>query len=71
MPGRWIQSAIKRPGALTALAKRTGGWKDGIKASWLRAKAKAPGRVGKQARLALTLRKLPKRRSPIKRRTRR
>jgi hypothetical protein len=60
-PRRWIQKAIKRPGALTALAKRTGGWKDGISKTWLRTKAKAGGRVGRQARLALTLRKLPKR----------
>lgn len=59
--GRWIQTAIKKPGALRAAAKRAGALKDGISTSWLRAKAKAPGKMGKRARLALTLRKLPKR----------
>ena len=58
---KWIAGAIKRPGALRAAAKRAGALKNGISPSWLRGQAKAPGRRGKQARLALTLRKLPKR----------
>lgn len=49
----WIKSAIKRPGALhKALGVPEG--KD-IPASKLKAAAKCPGRVGKEARLAETL----------------
>lgn len=54
----WIKGAIKRPGALRAAAKRAGALKNGISKTWLRAKAKAPGRIGRQARLAITLGKL-------------
>lgn len=59
MARKWIQKAIKRPGAL----RRTLGVKAGqkIPASKLRAAAKRPGRVGRQARLAMTLRKLGRR----------
>lgn len=56
MARKWIKGAIKRPGALTAAAKRAGM----STMAYARAKAKAPGRLGKQARLALTLRKLPR-----------
>ena len=61
--GKWIQKAIKRPGSLRAIAKREGALNpDGtIKVSWLRKKAKGSGRVARKARLALTLRKLSKR----------
>lgn len=61
----WIQEAIKRPGALRARAKREGALtkKGTISKSWLLEKAKAPGRLGRQARLAITLSKLRKRRS--------
>ena len=61
---RWIQSAIKKPGALRAAAKRAGAiTKQGnIKVSWLREMAKKGGKIGRRARLALTLRKLRKRR---------
>jgi len=62
MPKRlWIKGAIKRPGALRAAAKRAGALKNGISKAWLRAQAKAPGRRGRQARLAITLGKMPKR----------
>lgn len=55
----WIKSAIKRPGALhKALGVPEG--KD-IPQSKLKAAAKRPGRVGKEARLAETLKKLHKR----------
>ena len=57
----WIKGAIKRPGALRRAAKRAGALKDGISKTWLRSKAKAKGRIGKQARLAVTLGKLRKR----------
>lgn len=63
-PKRWIKSAISKKGALTATARRAGALKaDGsIKVSWLRQKAKGSGVTARRARLALTLRKLPKRR---------
>ena len=58
----WIQKAIKRPGALTAKAKKAGALKaDGtIRVAWLEEKAKEKGKVGQEARLALTLRKMRK-----------
>jgi len=65
---KWIAGAIKRPGALRAKAKRAGALHDGIDTGhdgidtgWLARKAKAGGRTGRQARLAQTLKKLPKR----------
>ena len=42
-------------------AKRAGALKDGISPSWLRSQAKAPGRRGRQARLAITLRGMSRR----------
>jgi len=56
---KWIAPAIKRPGALTAAAKRAGALtkRGTIKVAWLRQQAKKKGRRGKQARLALTMRK--------------
>ena len=58
----WIAGAIKKPGALRAAAKKAGAiTKSGkIKLEWLRAWAKKKGKVGKRARLAITLRKLRK-----------
>ena len=56
MAKKWIKAAIKRPGALTAKAKRAGM----STMAYARKMRGAPGRTGKQARLALTLRKLPK-----------
>lgn len=59
---RWIQKAVKRPGDLKRRAKAAGALKkDGtIKVAWLREKAKGNDRTARQARLALTLRKLGK-----------
>lgn len=56
--GKWIQRAIKKPGAL----RKTLGAKAGkrIPAKKLRTAAKRKGKTGKRARLALTLRKLNK-----------
>lgn len=55
---KWIQSAIKKPGAL----KKSLGVKAGekIPAKKLAAAAKAPGKLGQRARLAKTLSKLKK-----------
>jgi hypothetical protein len=56
---KFIQKAIKKPGAL----RRTAGVKKGekIPVSELRKLAKKKGKTGQRARLALTLRKLPRR----------
>jgi hypothetical protein len=53
---KWIQSAIKKPGAL----RKSLGVKSGekIPAKKLAAAAKAPGKLGQRARLAKTLSKL-------------
>tara|TARA_R110000868_G_scaffold369465_1_gene632830 strand:- start:308 stop:505 length:198 start_codon:yes stop_codon:yes gene_type:complete len=58
----WIKKAIKKPGSLTATAKREGAVKvDGtIKKSWLREKAKGSGKTAQRARLAITLSKMKK-----------
>ena len=55
---KWIQSAIKKPGAL----RKSLGVKSGekIPAKKLAAAAKAPGKLGQRARLAKTLSKLKK-----------
>lgn len=63
----WIQKAITKPGSLRAYVKRRYGRKGftkkgTIKVSVLKDLANEPGKVGKRARLALTLRKLRKRR---------
>lgn len=55
---RWIQSAIKKPGALrSALGVKAG---KTIPAGKLAKAAKAPGKMGQRARLAQTLGKLKK-----------
>ena len=54
---KWIQAAIKRPGALTRKAKAAGMTVQ----AYARKMRHAGGRVGKQARLALTLKKISKR----------
>ena len=53
---KWIQKAIKKPGAL----KKSLGVKEGqkIPAKKLAAAAKAPGKLGQRARLAKTLQKM-------------
>lgn len=55
---KWIAGAIKRPGAFTRKAKAAGMTVQ----AFARAKRKAAGRLGKQARLALTLKKISRRR---------
>jgi len=59
MAKKWIQKAISKPGAL----RKQLGIKEGetIPASKLAKAAKAPGTLGKRARLAQTLKKLPRR----------
>lgn len=54
--GKWIQKAIKKPGALS----KTLGVpeKKNIPASKLKKAAKSKGVTGKRARLAITLKKL-------------
>ena len=58
MAEKWIQKAIKKPGALrSALGAKPG---KAIPASKLAAAAKKPGKMGKRARLAETLKGLKK-----------
>lgn len=52
----WIQGAIKRPGAFTAKANAAGK----SVGAYAQQKKDAPGRTGKQARLAIVLRGLHK-----------
>jgi hypothetical protein len=56
--GKWIQKAIKKPGAL----RKQLGAKPGkpIPAAKLAAAAKKPGKLGQRARLAQTLKKMKK-----------
>ncbi len=58
MAEKWIQKAIKKPGAL----KKSLGVKESekIPAKKLAAAAKKPGKMGQRARLAQTLSKLKK-----------
>ena len=56
MAEKWIQKAIKKPGALrSALGVKAG---KTIPAKTLAKAAKAPGKMGQRARLAQTLKKL-------------
>ena len=56
MAEKWIQKAIKKPGALRSAL----GVKEGkpIPAKKLEAAAKKPGKMGQRARLAQTLKKM-------------
>ena len=56
--GKWIQKAIKKPGALRAQMGVKAGAK--IPAKKLAAAAKAPGKLGQRARFAQTLAKMRK-----------
>lgn len=58
MAKKWIQKAIKKPGAL----RKAMGVKEGekIPAGKLKAAAKKPGKMGQRARLAMTLGKMKK-----------
>ena len=53
---QWISEAVQEPGSFTAAAKRAGK----TVAAFAEAKAGAPGKLGKRARLAQTLRKIAK-----------
>lgn len=59
----FIQGAIKRPGRLHAIAAKDDGLtqRGTIKAEWLRRHEHDSGLLGREVRLALTLRKLPNR----------
>ncbi len=56
--GGWIKKAIKKPGALRASIGVAKG--KAIPVAKLKAAAKKPGKLGQRARLALTLRKMKK-----------
>ena len=60
MAKKWIQGAIKHPGALRAKAKKAGAVtkKGTIDTGWLDQAAKSGGTTGRQARLAKTLKKM-------------
>jgi hypothetical protein len=58
MAKKWIQAAIKKPGAL----RKTLGAKNNIPAKKLAAAAAKGGVTGRRARLAQTLKKLGRRR---------
>jgi hypothetical protein len=58
MAEKWIQKAIKKPGALRAELGVKGD--KAIPAKKLAAAAKAPGKLGQRARLAQTLKGLKK-----------
>jgi len=60
MAKKWIKKAIKHPGALRKALKVKKGKK--IPYKKLRAAAKKKGKLGRRARLAITLRRLSKRR---------
>ena len=55
---KWIQKAIKRPGALKAKAKKAGMTTAAFARKVLKKGSKASSRTKKQAALAVTLRKL-------------
>jgi hypothetical protein len=56
MAKKWIQKAVKKPGALRkALGAKSG---KPIPAGKLAKAAKAPGKLGQRARLAQTLKKM-------------
>jgi len=58
MAEKWIQKAIKKPGALRqAMGVKKG---ENIPTGKLAKAAKAPGKMGQRARLAMTLKKLGK-----------
>ena len=58
MASKWIQKAIKKPGAL----RKSMGIKKGksIPINRLKAAAKKKGKMGQRARLAITLKKMKK-----------
>lgn len=67
MAKNWIQMAIKKPGALRATAKKAGAVtkKGTISSDWLEQQAKKGGKIGARARLAITLRKLARKKAKM------
>lgn len=63
MAKRWIQKAVKRPGAFTRKARAAGMSTTAFARRVLRKGSRASTRTKRQAVLALTLRKLARRRS--------
>lgn len=62
MPKQWIKGAIKHPGSLrSALHVKEG---ENIPAKKLSKAAHAGGKLGQKARLAITLKKLPRHHGP-------
>ena len=60
---KWIQKAIKKPGALRATAKRHGALKNGIDPKWLEKASKGEGvskKTAQRARFAKTLKGMGK-----------
>ena len=53
---KWISGAIQSPGSLRETAAREGALHDGIDRPWLERAEKRPGKTGRRARLAVTLR---------------
>ena len=61
MAKNWISGAIKNTGALREIADRAGAIKNGtISNAWLEQKAKGNDKTAKRARLAITLKKMNK-----------
>lgn len=58
MASKWIQKAIKKPGALRSALKVKKGAT--ISTKKLAAAAKKPGKIGQRARLAMTLKSFRK-----------
>lgn len=58
MAGKWIQKAVKKPGALRSALKVKKGSTISVKK--LAAAAKKPGKMGQRARLAMTLKSFHK-----------
>ena len=55
-PRKWIQKAIKKPGAFTAYCKGKG--YEGVTSACIQEGIKAGGKVAKRAHLARTLRRM-------------
>lgn len=61
---KWMQTAVEKPGALRATAKRHGALKNGIDPKWLDKAAKGEGvskKTAQRARLAKTFKKTRRR----------
>jgi hypothetical protein len=65
-PKKWIQSAVKRPGAFTAKARKAGMSVSAYATKVLKKGSKADARTKRQARLAQTFKKMGKKRKKKK-----